>query len=92
MAKHWRNIRTADQCFFAWPDVETIEFMGNSNAKLQYGNPTPQEPVTRGGEEEEHAKHQGHIEVHLLTSTIVLRFNTLNRLCSRPYALAATIG
>ena len=24
-------------------------------------SPTPQEPVTRGGEEEEHAKHQGHI-------------------------------
>ena len=62
--------------------------MGYSNIL----HPTPQEPVTRGGEEEEHAKHQGHIEVHLLTSTIVLRFNTLNRLCSRPYALAATIG
>ena len=26
-------------------------------------SPTPQESVTRGGEEEEHARHQGHIEV-----------------------------
>ena len=27
--------------------------------------PNPQEPVTRGGKEEEHARHQGHIEVDL---------------------------
>ena len=59
-AKHYLRLGAADEAASKlWKFVHTASrgpwCCGDSS-------PTPQEPVSRGGEEEEHAKHQGHIE------------------------------
>ena len=59
-AKHYLRLGAADEAASKlWKFVHTA-----SRGPWCCGDtsPTPQEPVTRGGEEEEHAKHQGHIE------------------------------